>query len=326
MKRLKKSLAFITTIFMLATLSACNSDNKESSKEESTVETTAEITTEAVTEEETTEAPTEATTEKPTEPLSELSETQKLIVDILQAGFESSFGENMKIYYEEDKSNYVISIWQDGLAANLENEAAADAWSAMIDTLVSAVGQMTDPIRQIDSTANVTLNILNDENQKDILLTIYNGEVSYNIIDSETKPKEKTSEKSNKAVEHRTGDEIIGISDKSITDDDIYVLFEDSVRNDTTGKWRLARFSESIDISEYALSYYKEYFKSDDEIHAVINFATKTTTNISCMNGLLFVTTYEYVDKEEHDANKLFSGQMLSSYIIYLDNGDIEKI
>ena len=196
MKRLKKSLAFITTIFMLATLSACNSDNKESSKEESTVETTAEITTEAVTEEETTEAPTEATTEKPTEPLSELSETQKLIVDILQAGFESSFGENMKIYYEEDKSNYVISIWQDGLAANLENEAAADAWSAMIDTLVSAVGQMTDPIRQIDSTANVTLNILNDENQKDILLTIYNGEVSSNIIDSETKPKEKTSEKS----------------------------------------------------------------------------------------------------------------------------------
>lgn len=268
----------------------------------------------------------ENSTQESTDNSSELSETQKLIVDILQSGFESSFGENMKVYYEEDKSNYVISIWQDGVAANLENEAAADAWSTMIDTLVSAVGQMTDPIRQIDSTANVTLNILNDENQKDILLTIYNDEVSYNIIDSETKPKEKTSEKSNKAVEHRTGDEIIGISDKSITDDDIYVLFEDSVRNDTTGKWRLARFSESIDISEYALSYYKEYFKSDDEIHAVINFATKTTTNISCMNGLLFVTTYEYVDKEEHDANKLFSGQMLSSYIIYLDNGDIEKI
>ena len=137
MKRLKKSLAFIATIIMLGTLSACNSGNKDSSKEESTVETTAEIATEAVTEEETTEAPTEATTEKPTEPLSELSETQKLIVDILQAGFESSFGENMKIYYEEDKSNYVISIWQDGLAANLENEAAADAWSAMI--ILSAV-------------------------------------------------------------------------------------------------------------------------------------------------------------------------------------------
>ena len=66
MKRLKKSLAFITTISMLATLAACNSDNKDSSKEESTVETTAEITTEAVTEEETTEAPTEEITEPET--------------------------------------------------------------------------------------------------------------------------------------------------------------------------------------------------------------------------------------------------------------------
>ena len=48
MKKLKKSLAFIVSISMLATLSACNSDNKDSSKEESTVETTAEITTEAI--------------------------------------------------------------------------------------------------------------------------------------------------------------------------------------------------------------------------------------------------------------------------------------
>lgn len=57
MKRLKKSLAFITTISMLATLSACNSDNKDSSKEE----TATEATTEAVTEE-ATETPTEAPT------------------------------------------------------------------------------------------------------------------------------------------------------------------------------------------------------------------------------------------------------------------------
>lgn len=47
---------------MLATLSACNSNDKESSKEE----TTTEATTEAVTEEETTEAPTEEITEPET--------------------------------------------------------------------------------------------------------------------------------------------------------------------------------------------------------------------------------------------------------------------
>lgn len=71
MKRLKKSLAFIATIIMLGTLSACNSDNKDSSKEESTVETTAEITeeetTEASTEETTEPETTEETTEAPTE-------------------------------------------------------------------------------------------------------------------------------------------------------------------------------------------------------------------------------------------------------------------
>lgn len=61
MKRLKKSLAFITTISMLASFSACNSNDKDSSKEETTIETTTEAITEEVT-----EAPTEKPTEAPT--------------------------------------------------------------------------------------------------------------------------------------------------------------------------------------------------------------------------------------------------------------------
>ncbi len=40
MKKLKKSLAFITTVSMLVTLAACNSNDKESSKEESIAEIT----------------------------------------------------------------------------------------------------------------------------------------------------------------------------------------------------------------------------------------------------------------------------------------------
>lgn len=147
------------------------------------------------------------------------------------------------------------------------------------------------------------------------------------IVEESTEPiTEVESVEESTVAEHRTGNEFIGISDKNLIDDDIYILYEDSVKNDTTYKWRLARTSDNIDITEYALSYYNEYFKSDDEVHAFINFTQNTTTSITCMSGLLFVTTYEYVDKEEHDANLLFSGQMLTSYIIYLDNGDIEKI
>lgn len=48
MKRLKKSLAFIVSISMLATLSACNSNDKESSKEETTTEATTEEITENI--------------------------------------------------------------------------------------------------------------------------------------------------------------------------------------------------------------------------------------------------------------------------------------
>lgn len=104
------------------------------------------------------------------------------------------------------------------------------------------------------------------------------------------------------------------------------VLFDDSYRNDVTGNWRLARIAESINIEEYALDYYKNYFKSDDEIHIIINFTLNTTTRISVSGNLLDVSTMEYVDKEEHDAKIACSGTLLSEYHIDMETGEIEKI
>lgn len=120
-------------------------------------------------------------------------------------------------------------------------------------------------------------------------------------------------------------EEAVGVSYKDIAD--LKISFDDSVRNDVTGKWRLTRIAESnIDISEYALSYYNTYFKSDDEIHAIVNFTAKTTTSISYYSGMIFVDVHEYIEDEEHDANELFSGKLLKQYIVYADNGDIEPI
>lgn len=95
------------------------------------------------------------------------------------------------------------------------------------------------------------------------------------------------------------------------------------VRNDVTGKWRKSLIAENIDPKDYALDYYKQYFKSDDEIHAIVNFNYKTTTKLSVMDNLLGVTIYEYVDKEEHDAKLLFSGMVLDEYFIDIDSGEI---
>lgn len=116
---------------------------------------------------------------------------------------------------------------------------------------------------------------------------------------------------------------------ESTSDDDplgFNVMFSDTYRNDVTGNWRLARIAEDINIEEYALDYYNNYFKSDKEIHIVINFTRKTTTRIAVMGNLLEVSIMEYVDKEEHDAKIACSGMLLKEYHVNIDTGEIEEI
>lgn len=68
----------------------------------------------------------------------------------------------------------------------------------------------------------------------------------------------------------------------------------------------------------------KNISKSDDEVHAIINFANNTTHGFNSGGDRLLVTVLDYVDGEEHDAKKMFGGTLLESYCVYLDNGDIE--
>lgn len=138
------------------------------------------------------------------------------------------------------------------------------------------------------------------------------------------KTEEKAPIKTEESVPHRTGDEIVGVSDKDVNDLD--VTFRDSIREDSTGNWRLAMASTSEDFLSYAASYYENYFKSDDETHFFINTTLGTTASISKMADMLCITIYEHVDGEEHSANNLPEGMSLGQYWIYLDNGDIEKI
>lgn len=123
-------------------------------------------------------------------------------------------------------------------------------------------------------------------------------------------------------VEHRTGEEIIGVSDKDISD--LHIVFYDSVNNDVTGNWRLAVISEDVEIQDYIFSYYQEYIKSEDEIHGIVNLGRNVTARINMSGGWLMVSEYDYVEGEEHDAKLLYSGTPIQSYIVYTDNGDVE--
>ena len=101
----------------------------------------------------------------------------------------------------------------------------------------------------------------------------------------------------------------------------------DTVRNDVTGNWKCIVIAENnFNVEDYALSCYKNYFDSDKTILAVENLTTKTSTSISVVSGLLYVSVYEYTKGEEHDAKAMFGGTHLVDYIVYTDNGDIEKV
>jgi len=108
--------------------------------------------------------------------------------------------------------------------------------------------------------------------------------------------------------------------------DDLTWYGPSPVNNDVTGKWYLARVNGSGEMVDYALSYFLKHFGSDDEVHFLVNFGTGTTTRLNYADGLLFVSTYEYVDGEENDAKVMPSGMLLGSFIIDASTGAIEDV
>lgn len=147
-----------------------------------------------------------------------------------------------------------------------------------------------------------------------VLITIVGGASTNSDSDAEAQGSSDTPKQQTETDQKKTD-----------TEDDIKFNVND-VRNDTTGNWRISVISENIQMQDYALEYYKKYFKSDDEIHAIVNFNYMTTTQIAVMGDSLDVTVHEYVDKEEHDAKLLFSGEILKEYYVNKDTGDIEEI
>lgn len=102
------------------------------------------------------------------------------------------------------------------------------------------------------------------------------------------------------------------------------VIFDQVIRNDKTGKWRMYRVTSSKNIVDYAVDYYKAYFSADDELHWVINFhpQQKSTTAIRVLDDMILdITIHEYIEDEEHDANELGGGDVIAEYYIDIETG-----
>ena len=89
--------------------------------------------------------------------------------------------------------------------------------------------------------------------------------------------------------------------------DGVDIIFSDTVRNDKTGNWRLAKVTGDKSAEEYAADYYKQYFKADNEVHAVVNFTLNTTACITCVGDTLNVRIYEHIKDEEQYAENLLA-------------------
>ena len=107
---------------------------------------------------------------------------------------------------------------------------------------------------------------------------------------------------------------------------DVQTTFYDEVRNDKTGNWRCFVYYSSAQPQEIAADYYKAYFGDDSEVHALVNLGLKTSANMTVTNGTAFVDVYEYVQGEEHDAEKMFTGAKLASYQVDLKTGSVEEV
>lgn len=113
---------------------------------------------------------------------------------------------------------------------------------------------------------------------------------------------------------------------ESSTLDSMSIVFLETVKNDVTNKWKLAKVTGNKSTEEYALDYYKQYFKEDNEVHAVVNFTLNTTARVTYTGGIINVSIYEHVNGEEQDAKKLFTGKKLEDYHIEVATGNIEQI
>lgn len=113
----------------------------------------------------------------------------------------------------------------------------------------------------------------------------------------------------------------LGKSDKNFLD--ITDSKPTDIRNDVTERWKMIKIAESVDVTEYLVSYTDLYYGENDLVHVIINFNYNTTTVINDFGSYLSVRVHEYVEKEEHDAKDIGSGLQLAEYNIYKDNGDI---
>ena len=81
-----------------------------------------------------------------------------------------------------------ISVWGDGIAEGAAYAAAGDgkcieAWGSLKDNTESSCEVIANMLEENGfSNASVMYNVLNEQNKENILLSLYNGEIVYDVV------------------------------------------------------------------------------------------------------------------------------------------------
>lgn len=139
----------------------------------------------------------ESETESQTESIEEIETTQELTTEeitlpedkseIIKTYLELALAENIqnyKISYDPEANLYNIMVWQDGISvgAVLAANGNREEWDNMKNSIASTCSVFQESIAEISPGSHVSINVLNDANTDNTLLTILDGVVVYDSV------------------------------------------------------------------------------------------------------------------------------------------------
>lgn len=149
-----------------------------------------------------TEATSETTTQEETTTLSETTvqeetttaeseeetdiDTHESVRQLIET-VSAMYFQDISVTYDEETDSYIVNVCQEGVASDLTAVRAGtlerSTWDQVVDTMVDDCNSMKGVVEKAELDSNVMLNILNDQNRDNVLLSIINGTVIYNAAD-----------------------------------------------------------------------------------------------------------------------------------------------
>ena len=214
-----KKMVTVLVLGSMLSLVGCGGSTADSSDADTTEETTSVEVTTTVTEEDVTttnvaDTTTEVTSDDTTTEAvtttaqavakvvsnQELNDNEQQVCDLLQSSFTTA-GSSCYATYDSNTDTYTVYMYfnQDlmGDINNVKNGTTdASSWDTVVNSFCQSCNSLRDSINLMSPNGNVEIAIINEQTLDEIVLDIVNGEVVYDIINSDTEPTKVSIDKS----------------------------------------------------------------------------------------------------------------------------------